>query len=97
MIRFLAPALVMFPLLGGVPMEAASAATIGHAPLINQTEDRAIVKVAEMCGPGYFRDQYGHCRYYGYEFTMAPAHEGCPAYWHFVPWVNHSGGRCVPD
>ena len=54
MIRFLAPALVMFPLLGGVPMEAASAATIGHAPLINQTEDRAIVKVAEMCGPGIF-------------------------------------------
>ena len=82
--RFLAPALVMFPLLGGVSTEAATFATndpLGilenHAPLINQTEDRAIVKVAEWCGTGSFRDEYGRCRI-----------------WRSV---NHSGGRCVPN
>ena len=38
MTRFLAPVLVMVPLLGGVPMEAATAAPLGvpesYAPLI---------------------------------------------------------------
>jgi hypothetical protein len=62
-IRFLAPALAMFPLLSGAPTEAANAATIGYVPLMNQTEGGAIVKVAEGCGTGYFRDEYGHCRY----------------------------------
>jgi hypothetical protein len=37
--RFLAPAFVMFPLLGGVPTEVAIAAPNGHPLLINQTED----------------------------------------------------------
>ena len=62
----------MFGLLGGVPAEAATAVMSdplrtleNHAPLINQTEDRAIVKVAEWCGTGSFRDEYGRCRYYG--------------------------------
>jgi hypothetical protein len=87
--RFLAPALVMFPLLGGVPTEAATAAPNGHALLINQTEGRAIVKVAEWCGAGNFRDGYGHCRpWYG-------AHEACPPDRHYEPWVHHTGGRCV--
>ena len=49
-IKFVGPALVVLPLLG----MAATAATIGKAPLITQTEDRAIVKVAEGCGTGYF-------------------------------------------
>jgi hypothetical protein len=56
-IRFVGPALVIFPLLGG----AAIAATVGKAPLFNQTEDHAIVKVEEACGNGYFRDEYGNC------------------------------------
>ena len=49
MISFLAPALVMFPLLGGVSTEAATSATNdplcileNHAPLIRQAEDHAI-------------------------------------------------------
>jgi hypothetical protein len=42
MIKPLATTLVMFALPGGVSMEAATT-----APLINQTKDRAIVKVAE--------------------------------------------------
>ena len=104
MIRFVAPALMMFPLVGGVPTEAATAATndpIGilesHTPLINQSEDRAIVKVAEDCGIGNFRDEYGHCRHYGFGAPPAPPGEACPPDRHFVHWVNHSGGRCVPS
>ena len=86
MIRFLTPALVMFPLLGGAPTEA--------APLINQTEDRAIVKVEEACGNGFFRDEYGNCHtWYGGEPAHRP-HEGCPPDRHFVHWANHQGGFC---
>jgi hypothetical protein len=88
---------MMLPLLGGVSTEAATAATNGHALLINQPEDSPIVKVSEWCGTGYFRDEYGHCRYYGYGAPPAPPHEACPPYWHFVPWVYHRGGRCVPN
>jgi hypothetical protein len=93
MMRFLAPALVMFPLLGGLSTEAATAAT-SRGPLINQTQDHAIVNVAENCGNGYFRDGNGHCRYLGYESTSAPPHEGCPPDRHFVHWANHRGGFC---
>jgi hypothetical protein len=96
MMRFLAPVLVMFPLLGGFPMVAATAAT-SRAPLINPAENRAIVKVAENCGNGYFRDGSGHCQYFGYESTSAPAHEGCPPGRHFVHWANHRGGFCKSD
>jgi len=90
--KFLARALVMFPLLGGgVPMVAATVAMNGHALLLNQTENSAIVKVAEWCGNGNFRDQYGHCRpWYG-------GHETCPPGMHFEHWVYHTGGRCVPN
>jgi hypothetical protein len=96
-VRFLTPALFMLPLLSGIPTQAAMAVTNGHAPLINQTQDGAIVKVAEGCGTGYFRDEFGHCHYYGYGAPAAPPHEACPPHWHFVPWINHTGGRCVPD
>jgi len=90
--RFLVPAMVMFPLLGGVPTEAATAATNnplgilqGHAP---------IVKVEESCGNGYFRDGYGNCHaWYGGEPAHAPR-EGCPPDRHFVHWANHRGGFC---
>jgi hypothetical protein len=41
-IKSLATALVVFPLLGGVSTEAATT-----AQLINQTKDRAIVKIGE--------------------------------------------------
>ena len=89
---FLAPALVMFPLLGGVPMVAATVAMNGHALLIDQTENGAIVKVAEWCGgAGYFRDEYGHCRpWYG-------DHQTCPPGRHYEPYIYHRGGRCVPN
>jgi hypothetical protein len=88
--RFVGPALVIFPLLGG----AAIAATIGKAPLMNQTEDQAIVKVEEGCGNGYFRDEYSNCRvWYGGEPAHRP-HEGCPPDRHFVPWLKHEGGFC---
>lgn len=100
MMRYLAPALMMFPLLGGVPTEAATAAMIGYAPPINQTEESAIVKVSEWCGNDGFRDEYGHCRHYSFSsYGALPAapHEECPPDRHFVHWVVHSGGRCVPN
>jgi hypothetical protein len=60
-------------------------------------EDNAIVKVAEDCGIGNFRDEYGHCRHYGFGAPPAPPGEACPPDRHFVHWVNHSGGRCIPN
>jgi hypothetical protein len=98
--RYLAPALAMFPLLGAVPTEAATAAMIGYALPTSQTEDSAIVKVGEWCGADAFKDEYGHCRHYAfsaYGALPAAAHEECPPDRHFVPWVKHSGGRCVPN
>ena len=62
---------------------------------IHQPEDGAIVKVAEGCGIGYFRDGNGNCRYYGYGAPPAPPGEACPPDRHFEPWINHRGGRCV--
>jgi len=97
MIKFLGLVMATFPLLGGVPTEAASAATIGHALLMNQTEGGAIVKVAEDCGIGNFRDEYGRCRHYGFGAPAAPPNEACPPDRHFVHWENHSGGRCMPN
>ena len=95
MTKFLTPALVLVPLLSGVPAQAASLGILeSHALLINQTENRAILKVAENCGIGYFRDGHGHCLYYGYGAPPAPAHEACPPDRHFVHWANHRGGFC---
>ena len=99
--RFVAPALLMLPLLAGVSTELATAAPLGflesYTPQNVQTEGAAIVKVAEDCGIGNFRDEYGHCRHYGFGAPPAPAHEACPPDRHFAHWENHSGGRCVPN
>jgi len=50
----------MFPLLGWVPTESATAAT-NNALGIRQSQ-APIVKVEESCGNGFFRDEYGNCR-----------------------------------
>jgi hypothetical protein len=60
-IRFLAPALVMFPLLGVVPTELATAATIGHAPLINLAENRAIADQGAIQPVYWVCNGWGHC------------------------------------
>jgi hypothetical protein len=92
MIKSLAPALVMFPLLGTVGMVAAVAATNG--PLGILKSHTPIVKVEEACGNGYFRDGSGNCRpWYGGESAHRPR-EGCPWDRHFVHWANHEGGYC---
>jgi hypothetical protein len=44
---------------------------------------------SEWCGKGYFRDGNGHCLYFGYESTQAPAHDSCPPDRHF------DRGRCL--
>jgi hypothetical protein len=91
--RFPVTALVVLPLLGGIPTEAAIAAANG-APGVRERSHVPIVKVEEGCGNGLFRDGYGNCRYwYGGEAEHAP-HEGCPPDRHFVHWANHRGGFC---
>jgi len=83
MTKFLAPVLVAFPLLGAVGTQAAIAASNNARAVFespsHQTEDSAIVKVAEGCATGYFRDGNGDCRYYVYgkadrsaSYFMAP-------------------------
>jgi hypothetical protein len=104
MMRFVAPALAVLPLLAGVSTEVATAAPLGflesYTSLVNQTQGGTIVKVGEWCGNDSFRDEYGHCRHYSFSaYGALPAapHEECPPDRHFVHWVNHSGGRCVPN
>ena len=95
MIKFLAPTLVMFPLLsGGIPMEAATAAT--NNALGNPGSQAPIVMVEEACGNGYFRDGNGCRPWYGPATAAAP-HEACPWGRHFVHWANHRGGFCKAD
>jgi hypothetical protein len=92
MIRLLAPALLIFPLLGGGTTVAATVATA--KPLGTLESHTPIVKIEEACGNGYFRDGYGRCLpWYGGEPAHA-AHEGCPPDRHFVHWANHQGGFC---
>jgi hypothetical protein len=60
MIRFLTPALMVLRLLNCVPAEATPLGILeSQAPLINQTERQSIVKAAEACCTGYFRDGFG--------------------------------------
>ena len=59
-----------------------SDAAMPVAPLKSAT---TITKVAQGCGPGGFRDPYGHCRYgHGY------GSNGCPPGW------TVQGGNCAP-
>ena len=60
MFRFLAPALMMFPLLNGLPTEAATVAINDRLGILESHSP--IVKVEEACGNGYFRDGHGNCR-----------------------------------
>jgi len=95
MIKFLAPTLVMFPLLSaGIPMEAATAAT--NNALGNPGSQAPIVMVEEGCGNGYFGDRHGCRPWYGPPTGGAP-HEACPWGRHFEHWVNHRGGFCKSD
>ena len=92
MLRFLAPVLVMLPLLNGVPTEAA---TVPANDLLGTLEShRPIVKVEEGCGDGYFRDGHGRCLAWYGDGRPARPHEACPPYRHFVRWANHPGGFC---
>jgi hypothetical protein len=92
MFKLLIPVLATLPLLGGVPTEAATAAT--YDALGIRESHRPIVKVEEACGNGYFRDGNGNCLVW---YGDVPAHtprEGCPVDRHFVHWANHRGGFC---
>ena len=92
-----APAALLLGLIVGAPDIAQAQQVWSHFQPPPQAEDNVIVKVAEDCGIGNFRDEYGHCRHYGFGAPPAPPGEACPPDRHFVHWVNHSGGRCIPN
>jgi hypothetical protein len=65
--RFVAPALVMLPLLAGVPTEVATAAPLNAAPFGSLLGGPAgVTLVAYGCGAGWTRGPYGHCHSYSY-------------------------------
>jgi hypothetical protein len=57
--KFLAPVLLVFPVLGGVGTGAVLAAARNN-PHGTLERHQPIVKVEEGCGNGYFRDGYGN-------------------------------------
>ena len=64
----------------------ASAASAGMMPAPVGGAGSAIVKVAEGCGPGFWRGPAGHCH------PMA-MNRACPRGYHLGP----EGRRCWPD
>jgi hypothetical protein len=67
----------------GVASTASAAVT--PAPVANFSS--AIVKVAEGCGPGFWRGPHGHCH------PMAGPGRFCPPGFHIGP----EGHRCWPN
>jgi hypothetical protein len=65
-------------------LATAANATVVPAPVA--TTDSAIIKVAEGCGPGWWRGPGGRC----HPFAVGRA---CPVGWHLGPW----GRRCWPN
>jgi hypothetical protein len=65
-------------------LATAAGATVMRAPIA--TVDNSIVKVAEGCGPGWWRGPGGRCH---------PFAQGrlCPPGYHIGPW----GRRCWPN
>ena len=92
MLKFLAPALAICPLLSGVPAKAATAATNSALGILESRSP--IVKVEEACGNGYFRDGNGNCLVWYGPVLPHPPREACPVDRHFVYWANHRGGFC---
>ncbi len=65
---------------------ASSIANAAILPAPVSAGDSAIVRVAEGCGPGYWRGPHGHC----HPFAM---HRMCPHGYHLGP----EGRRCWPN
>jgi hypothetical protein len=95
MLKLLAPALVMFPLLNGITAEAATVAM--EERLVILESHPSIEKVEEACGNGYFRDGNGNCLPWYGDVRPGRPHEQCPPDRHFVHWANHQGGFCKLD
>jgi hypothetical protein len=64
----------------------ASAASAGITPAPVGNASSAIVKVAEGCGPGFWRGPAGHC----HPFAVGRA---CPVGYHLGP----EGKKCWPN
>ena len=73
------------------------ASSFGQAampPLPLPGGDSNIVRVEDGCGPGFMRNEWGHCR--PKFFLREREHEreeACPRFWHW----SHEHHRCRPD
>jgi hypothetical protein len=67
----------------GFALATAASAAVIPAPL---GEDGAVIKVAEHCGPGWWRGPGGHCHPFAKDRV-------CPPHYHLGP----DGLRCWPD
>jgi hypothetical protein len=65
-------------------LTTAADAMVMPAPIA--TVDSAVVKVAEGCGPGFWRGPHGRCHPFA-------AGRACPVGYHLGPW----GRRCWPN
>jgi hypothetical protein len=65
---------------------ATAASAAGFTPIPLDTGNNLVVKVAEGCGPGYWRGPHGHCRPFA-------VHRACPPGYHLGP----EGKKCWPN
>ena len=72
----------------------ATAANAAISPMPIGGGDVGIVKVAEGCGPGWWRGPYGGCHpFYGPGGSLRGTPFACPPGMHVGPY----GHRCWPD
>jgi hypothetical protein len=71
---------------GALALGLATAANAGIMPAPISGSDAVVIKVAEGCGPGWWRAENGRC------YPMARA-RACPRGYHLGP----EGGRCWPN
>jgi hypothetical protein len=79
--------MIRSPILGAaLAMGIATIANAGFAPNAIEKPDGSVIRVAEGCGPGWWRGPEGRCH------PMARG-RACPRGYHLGP----EGGRCWPN
>jgi hypothetical protein len=79
----------------GMAAAIALIAPVQASPVRTPANTGSIILVADGCGPGYYRNDYGYCRPNGpppgYYYDRPSVRWVCPPGWHF------GGGRCWPN
>ena len=65
---------------------ATAASAAGFSPIPVDTGNGLLIKVAEGCGPGFWRGPHGHCRPFA-------VNRACPPGYHLGP----EGKKCWPN